>query len=454
MTGETGMEEKMLTEQIRRAGVVGCGGAGFPTHKKICGKAEDFIVNGAECEPLLRTDRYIMANCADQLIAAVEAIGDCLEATRLTIALKAEYVPQVQALEEAIARKNSRVRLHLLAGFYPAGDEHVLVHEVTGRTVPPGGLPMAVGAVVDNVATVLAVYDAMEGKPLTHKYLTVTGAVEHPVVMRVPVGTAFTECIRQAGGDPQRPAFVVAGGPMMGKSVGEQGLEKAVVTKTTSGILVLPADGPHAVREELSVEKILNRARSSCIQCSYCTQLCPRFLLGHPLQPHRIMRRMAMASLEKLPDDKDVLAAQLCCECGVCELYACPMGLSPRRINVLVKGELARRGIRGAFNLAEEVHPDRELRKVPVHRAAARAGVGAFMSLEPEGLVTYTPKQAEIPLKMHIGAPAQPVVAPGDRVEEGTLIARCPENALGAHIHASLSGIVTAVGERIVIESR
>ena len=105
------MEEKTLTEQIRRSGVVGCGGAGFPTHKKICGQAETFIMNGAECEPLLRTDRYIMAHHAEELVAAVEAIGACLEAKDLVIALKREYVPQVQALEAAIARRNSPVRL-------------------------------------------------------------------------------------------------------------------------------------------------------------------------------------------------------------------------------------------------------------------------------------------------------------------------------------------------------
>ena len=454
MTGGKGMEEKTLTEQIRLAGVVGCGGAGFPTHKKICGQAETFIMNGAECEPLLRTDRYIMAHHAEELVAAMEAIGTYLGAENLVIGLKRDYVPQIQALEEVIARRRSLVRLHLLESFYPAGDEHVLVHEVTGKTVPPGGLPLAVGAVVDNAATVLAVSDAMAGKPLTHKYLTVTGLVDRPAVLRVPVGTSFGECIQQAGGDPDRPCFVVAGGPMMGKAVSGDGLQKAVVTKTTSAILVLPADGPHALREELSLEKMLNRARSACIQCSYCTQLCPRYLLGHPLQPHRIMRRVATASLEELLGEKDIQAAQLCCECGVCELYACPMGLAPRRINTLIKGTLARQGIRGSFGPAGTCHEDRELRKVPTRRAAARAGVGEFLNLEPEGLVTYTPRRVEIPLKMHIGAPAQPVVAVGDHVEEGALIARCPDNALGASVHASLSGTVTAVDERIVIESR
>lgn len=442
-----------LTEQIFSAGVVGCGGAGFPTHMKIRGQVEDFIVNGVECEPLLRTDRYIMAHHARELVEAVAAIGSFLEAKRCTIGVKRAYTAQVEALKDAIRETGAAVRLHLLESFYPAGDEQVLVREVTGRTVPPGGIPLAVGAVVDNAATVLAIHDAMAGKPLTDKYLSVAGRVPKPSVLHVPVGTSFAECVALAGGELGEGDFVVAGGPMMGRPMTWERARREVVTKTTSGILVLPADGPHAQRYALSVEKMLNRARSACIQCSYCTQLCPRYLLGHPLRPNRIMRKLAMSPIGELLEDEDVKAAQLCCECGVCELYACPMGLAPRRVNQLVKGELAKAGVRSRFSGGPE-DPDREVRKVPTKKAAARAGVLAYYDWEPGEAVEHTPRRVEIPLKMHIGAPSQPVVAAGDRVERGQLIARCPEGALGAQIHASLTGVVTAVGDRIVIESR
>src|SRR5699024_8623749 len=164
--GERNMRDN-LTELIFSAGVVGCGGAGFPTHKKVCGQVEDFIVNGVECEPLLRTDRYIMAHYARELVETVAAIGAFLQAKRRVIGVKRAYAPQVEALEAAIRETGAAVELHLLESFYPAGDEQVLVHEVTGRTVPPGGIPLAVGAVVDNAATVLAIHDAMAGRPLT-----------------------------------------------------------------------------------------------------------------------------------------------------------------------------------------------------------------------------------------------------------------------------------------------
>lgn len=442
-----------LTELIFSAGVVGCGGAGFPTHKKICGQVEDFIVNGVECEPLLRTDRYIMAHYARELVETVAAIGAFLQAKRCAIGVKRAYVPQVEALEAAIRETGTAVELHLLESFYPAGDEQVLVHEVTGRTVPPGGIPLAVGAVVDNAATVLAIHDAMAGKPLTDKYLSVAGRVPKPSVLHVPVGTSFAECVALAGGELGEGDFIVAGGPMMGRSMTWDQAKREVVTKTTSGILVLPADGAHAQRYQLSVEKMLNRARSACIQCSYCTQLCPRYLLGHPLRPNRIMRKLSMGAIPELLEDEDVKAAQLCCECGICELYACPMGLAPRRVNQLVKGELAKAGIRSKFT-GGDTDPDREVRKAPTRKAAARAGVLEYYDWEPGEAVEYTPRRVAIPVKMHIGAPSQPVVAVGDRVERGQLIARCPEGAMGAQIHASITGVVAAVGDRIVIESR
>jgi len=442
-----------LTDKIFAAGVVGCGGAGFPTHKKVCGTVEDFIVNAVECEPLLRTDRTIMKTQADRLVATVAAIGDFLQAKRCTIATKRGYHEEVAALEQAIASQKSRVELHLLDSFYPAGDEQVLVHEVTGRTVPPAGIPLMVGAVVDNVATVLAIADAMEDKPLTHKYLTVTGEVKHPVVLHVPVGTSFARCIELAGGALESDYFIVAGGPMMGRNFTREQAMNEVVTKTTSGILVLPAEGPHANRYHLNTEKMLNRAKSACIQCTYCTQLCPRALLGHPLAPHKVMRKMAMAPVSEMLDDPDILNAALCCECGICELYACPMGLQPRRVNALVKGELAKAGIRYAgFKGELETDPEREARKAPSKKAAARAGVLKYYDYQINDLVEDEPARLEVPVKMHIGAPSEPVVQAGDRVAAGQLIARCPENALGAQIHSPIGGVVREVGARIVIE--
>lgn len=442
-----------IIEKIEAAGIVGCGGAGFPTHKKLSGDIRCLIVNGAECEPLLRTDRYIMRNQAAQMVKAVSALAAELQIPRCVIALKDHYYEEMTALKRAIDQAGASIELHALESFYPAGDEQTLVYEVTGQVVPPGGIPIAVGAVVSNAATIYAISEAMDDIPFTQKYLTVTGEVRHPVILRVPVGTGFRTCLELAGGPLQDNFFLVSGGPMMGRPMPMSDLDNAVVTKTTSGILVLPADGPHARTDEISIRTMLNRARSVCIQCTFCTQLCPRHLLGHPLRPNLIMRRLATGDEVKgLLNDPVVQSAQLCCECGVCELYACPMGLNPRKINSMLKKELAAARIRRQEDGAEPVpSPYREERKIPTERAAARAGVLKYSGYEIKDFRTAQPDRVSIPLQMHVGPPAVPVVHEGDYVEVGFPIARPKEGALGAVIHASISGRVQFVGERIVI---
>lgn len=442
-----------LLEKIAAAGVVGCGGAGFPTHVKLKGQFEYLIVNGAECEPLLRNDRWLMRNKAAELVEAISTIAEELQIPNAVIALKHHYQEETAALRKAIATAGVKIRIHELESFYPAGDEQTIVYEVTGRVVPPAGLPSEVGAVVDNVATVYAVYQAMKDHPFIWKYLTVTGEVHHPVVLKVPVGTSFRKCIELAGGARRNDYFVVAGGPMMGRPVPAEQLDSAVVTKTTSGILVLPPDGYHASHHAVDLRHMLNRARSACIQCTACSQLCPRHMLGHALEPHRIMRKMAVsADIHEVLADPVIRNAQLCCECGICETYACPMGLQPRKINAAIKQELGKAGIRYQRTESEwTAHPAREMRKAPAQRVASRVGVYAYYDYEIAELVCEKPDKVRIPVKMHIGAPAVPVVAVGDVVTVGMVIARPPEGALGALIHASINGKVTSVDDHITI---
>ncbi|MBQ2094691.1 MAG: SLBB domain-containing protein [Firmicutes bacterium] len=380
-----------LIEKIEAAGVVGCGGAGFPTHRKLSGTFEYLIANGAECEPCLRHDRWLMRNKAKEIVQAMDAIAAELDIPNAVVALKGHYEAEAEAIEAASKELGSKVRVHKMESFYPAGDEQTMVYEVTGRVVPPAGIPAAVGAVVDNVATLYAVWEAMQGIPFTKKFLTVTGEVNEPSVLHVPVGTPFTKCIELAGGAKRSEYFVVTGGPMMGKPVPPEELADAVVTKTTGGILVLPADGYHARVSQLNVKRMLSRAKSACIQCTSCSQLCPRHLLGHPLQPHMIMRKMAMGGEPKdMLDDPVIQSAALCCECGICEVYACPMGLNPRKINAIIKGELREAGIRyERTGDSWTPSPEREVRKAPTDKVAARAGVYRYNKLEVGNYVEY-----------------------------------------------------------------
>ena len=444
-----------ILDQIFEAGIVGCGGAGFPTHVKLKTEVEYFIVNAAECEPLLRTDRYTMKHRASDIIEAVEAIGDSLHAAKKVIALKRHYHDEIACLEEAIAAKNSGTELFLLENFYPAGDEQIMVYEVTGRVIPPAGIPSAVSAVVSNVGTVAAIADAMRGIPLTQKIITVTGEVDVPTIVSAPVGTPIQEVIDAGHPIPGRYT-VILGGPLMGRRVGMDDISKEYVTKTSSGVIVLDEDSHLSGRRNTSVETMLRLAKSACIQCTFCTELCTRHMLGHPLEPHKIMRKLAYNSdVESILDDRDVKQALICSECGVCEEYACPMGLQPRRINKILKTIYGQNKVR--YEREERdvwtAHEAREVRKVPSKRIAGRMGVDQYYDYEINDCVELEPKEVCISTRMHIGAPAKPVVSVGDRVSKGTLIASVERDQMGANIHSSIDGVVTHVdSSRIVIE--
>ena len=439
-----------LLKKIEEAGIVGCGGAGFPTHVKLNAKVENLIINAAECEPLLRTDRFLMKNRPMDIIEAVEEVGKLVGAENCVIALKEVYKKEIASLETALYAKASKVKLHKMKSFYPAGDEQVIVYEVTGKIVPPGGIPLDVGCVISNVATMVAISDAMKDKPFCEKYLTVTGAVNEPVVLQVPIGTSFKECIEKAGGASVRDYSVINGGPMMGKVFSkEEGLSQTV-TKTTSGILVIPDEARTVSSSTASLRQMLNRAKSACIQCSLCTQMCPRHMLGHPLEPHKIMRKLAVSSsFEDVLDNEDVKNALICCECGVCEIVACPMLLNPRRVNGVLKRLYAENGVRYQRTEDEFLADDnREYRKIPTKRAAARAGVLEF-NKDIKKFESFETDEVVISVRQNIGTVPDIIVKDGDKVKKGDKIAVIPEGKLSANLHASIGGTVE-IGDGVI----
>ena len=442
-------------ERIATAGVVGCGGAGFPTHRKLSGNISHYIVNAVECEPLLRTDRYIMIHMAQQVVKAAAVVRKEFGNVPCTIAIKEDYQEEIASLSAAISSIDPEIRLFKMKSFYPAGDEQTLVSEITGQVVPPAGIPLDVGCAVNNVGTMLCIFDALNGIPFTHKYLTVNGSVAQPTVLRVPVGTSYRDCIDGAGGALVEKGFVVSGGPMMGKRLEMSEAMEGSVTKTTSGLLVLPGDGPIASSSRISIAHMKNRARSACIQCRQCTDMCPRYLLGHPLQPHKVMRKLAYAEdLQTLFEDPEMQQALLCCECGICEMFACPMQLQPRRINAMIKAELSQRGIRYPKGEGQRDRSELlEFRKIPSNRIAARAGVLPwYHTCGTDGLIELEPHVVTLFLQQGAGVPALPVVNSGEQVEAGQLIAGCPEGSLGANLHASIRGIALVNRDSITIK--
>lgn len=439
-----------LLEQIYNAGVVGAGGAGFPTHKKLNCKVEYFIINAAECEPLLQTDKYIIRNFSHEIIKAVEATAAEVGAEKVVIGLKKKYINEIEALNKAIKDLNSKVKLHYLKSIYPAGDEHVLVNDVTKKVIPPGGIPLNVGAVVSNVGTVLNIYEAMNGTPVTEKYVSVLGEVNSPKIIKVPIGTSVLECIRAAGGASIKDFVLIMGGPMMGRLILGDEIEKRTITKTDGGIIVLPENHYLVKQRQIPIKHLINRAKSACIQCSACTEMCPRHLLGHPLRPNKIMRAISTT------DDygESFKEALICSECGVCEMYACPMGLSPRRINVFLKGELRKKGIKYSAETKEyKIRDYMDYKQVDVSRLVGRLNISGYTMKNIDKAEEYLPVEVSIPLKQHIGMPAKPVVNAGDTVTKGQLIASVKYEDMGANVHASIDGTVISVGDNIVIKS-
>ncbi|MDR1857363.1 MAG: SLBB domain-containing protein [Desulfovibrio sp.] len=434
---------------VRDAGVVGEGGAGFPAHAKYAGTADTVIANACECEPLLHTDRHHMEHSAEQAMLALKQVAAACGARRVVFAMKRKHADLVPAIEASCRAHGTE--LALLDDFYPAGDEQVLVREVTGRSVPALGIPLAAGCLVANVGTLVSAYGAMRNVPVTHKTLTVTGEVRQPGILRAPVGTPMAECLAAAGGAATPDPVFILGGPMMGRLVdGPEALAAEHVAKTDGGLVVLPRG--HALHRNAAqrVEHMRRRAACACIQCRFCSDLCPRALLGQPFETHRVMKAFGMGM--ELAGEAGRMA-MLCSGCGVCEHYACPMGLSPRRINLAVRKAMSgsKTPYGGPTAPDEARTANRDVRKVPLGRLAMRLDVHRYMDLATPFLGTLEPSRVRIPLNRHIGAPAVPCIAPGQRVEEGACIGDIPEGALGARVHASLAGTVIAVDDGVTI---
>ncbi len=437
--------QENLTALVESAGIVGAGGAGFPTHVKLNAKADTVIINGAECEPLLRVDQQLMAGQAGRLLAALDKIVAHLGAEEGVVALKEHYHTAAEALQRELANY-PKLRLHLLGAFYPAGDEQVIVYEVTGRIVPEGGIPINVGVVVTNVETALNVLDAADGHPVTDKYVTVTGAVRGPKTVKVPLGITVAEALELAGG-PTAPDYrIVNGGPMMGRLVSPE----SVITKTTKGLIAVPAGHPLLNSLERPLNVSLRQAATACMQCSLCSEVCPRGLLGHRIQPHKLMRLTAYGSM--CDPAQTPMNAYLCCGCRLCE-YACVMGLQPWKLNGNLKNILGSQGIRNSLNSKpEQSAPFREYKRFPVHKLIHQLGLAAYdvdAPLEETALPAYA--KVTLPLRQNVGAPAEPAVQTGSQVQKGDLIARIPEGKLGANLHASISGTVTAVSDDSIV---
>jgi len=436
-----------FSARLRASGVVGAGGAGFPAYVKAQSRAEYVLVNAAECEPLLKKDQKLLEYYPEKIFDGLELMMRSTCASKGIVGIKKKHEKIIKRLQE-IARTRKNISVALLGDYYPAGDEHCLVYDITGRVVPMGGIPIDVGCVVCNVETL---YNAAlsDTRPVTEKYITVTGAVKRPCTIKVPVGITYAEAIEIAGGLKIRYAAGIDGGPMMGRVITDL---NTLVTKSSGGIIVLPKDHPLIVKKAQSRPVFSRIGRSACDQCSLCTELCPRYLLGHALQPHRAMRSlMFTGGGSKLHSE----FALLCCECSLCALYSCPENLNPREICVSSKADLRemKLGFKNSVlntGRATAPHPVREERKVPVSKLIKRLGLADYNVDAPYAENDYKPARVRIALLQHVGVPCSSSVKAGDRVKKGAIVGDVPADKLGTPVHASIDGKISKVNDRYV----
>lgn len=437
------MDMKELSLIMQQNGIVGAGGAGFPTYAKLNENAETIILNCAECEPLLRLHRQLLEKYAQEIVETFHQIGQAVGAKEVVIGIKKAYTKTIDALN-AVIGAYPEIRLGLLDEVYPAGDEVVLIYEVTGKVVRPGGLPIECGVAVFNVETVYNVYRAMNQKtPVVDKLVSVVAEVEHPVTVRVPIGTSIEETVRLAGNVTTPNPVYFIGGPMMGFI----GSGAQPVTKTTNAVLVLPESHYIIQRKRQKVSIDLKRAAACCCQCSMCTDMCPRNRLGHPIQPHLFMRAATCKDVQQ-PDI--FVNTFFCSSCGLCEMYSCFQGLSPRTLMAEYKAGLRSHGLKPPKVTPKPVGEEREYRKVPMERLMARLDLTKYNKEAPLDESAVPVRKVKIMLSQHIGAPASPVVKQGDTVTAGQMIAE-PAKGLSVGIHASINGVVKEVSDKYVI---
>ena len=297
-----------LRKKVKAAGIVGIGGAGFPTHVKLSpppeAKVDVLIINGVECEPYLTTDHRLMLEHPEDIIEGAKIILAMLGIKECRIGIEANKMDAVEALRKAAADKASdglKVFVDALKVKYPQGSEKQLIESITKRRVPGFGLPFDVGVIVQNVGTTKAIYEAVAlNKPLYEKVITLTGkGISRPANLKVRIGTRLNDIVSYLGGTTADLARIVMGGPMMGFPVSTLDVP---VTKTTSGVLFL------------TEEEIDSRAHSQCIRCGWCLDACP---MG--LQPNEIGVYVEAGRAQ----DTAKFGLFECFECGCCA-FVCP----------------------------------------------------------------------------------------------------------------------------------
>jgi electron transport complex protein RnfC len=306
LSNERSASSSEIIKKINEAGIVGMGGAAFPSHVKLTiprgKKADHLIINGVECEPYLTSDHALMMEKGEEIMIGITLLMNVIQVKKAIIGIESNKADAIEHLT-AICGRYEGISVQPLKVKYPQGGEKQLINAILERKVPSGGLPVDIGAIVFNVGTAFAVYEAVQkNKPLIERIVTVTGkSVSKPSNFRVRMGTPIKALIEAIGGLPEDTGKLINGGPMMGKALANPEIP---VVKGTSGIVIL------------SESESKRKDGQACIRCSKCLSVCP---MG--LEPYLLMALSQRSLTERLEKNK-VLD---CIECGSCS-YTCPAG--------------------------------------------------------------------------------------------------------------------------------
>jgi Na+-translocating ferredoxin:NAD+ oxidoreductase RnfC subunit len=430
-------------KQIEEAGIIGAGGAGFPTHKKFNPKAEYLIINAAECEPLLAVDKRLSEKYANELIIILTDILEVCQLKKAFIGIKKKNKKAIQALEDNL-NGSKAIEIKALENVYPIGDEVVLTYEILGKIISKGAIPIEHKAIVINLETLFNIYRMKYANAVvTHSYVTVAGEVKLPATYRVPIGTSVTNLIQLTGGAKIDDYEVVIGGPMTGRLANSND----VINKTTKAIILLDKDHTLVHRlQPIKMDSII-KTMGVCSQCRACTDLCPRNLLGQVVEPHKLMNAIANG----ITNNTHMLTTALgCVDCGVCEMYACHHDLSPRKLMSQTKRQFIQSGVRPMGEKIDKPLTERENLKIPSNRLVMRLGLKPYDIEIPLNEMGLQANEVKIKCNQHIGTPLNIIAKIGDKVEVGQMIAQTNGDGLGSYLHASIKGKVTEITEAYI----
>ncbi len=431
------MYKEKFIRLIKDKGVVGGGGGGFPTYAKFSfDNLTTLIINGAECEPLLYSDYFLFSKRNEEIVVVLDKIQEIFNFEEIYIVLKEKRRDLIQYLQKAGIKGIKNLHFYLMRDVYPAGDEQIIIKSIKGLTLPPFTPPGEKGFVVINTQTLLYIYEAIiKNQPTMRRFITVSGYVKTPLVVDVPIGTKVKDLIQLTGGYTTKKPVIFAGGLLMGNLVGES----YSIKKTTTGIVVIPENSKVLFEKKHTADFFSKLSKSVCDQCMECTFFCSRNIIGKKLSPHLIMRNSSKLLSGKLEIPTEILN---CSECGLCYVYSCPLGLSPRKVIRSLKKKVKRRNLKNC-----ETQISEPLIYLPTSEKIKKRLEIDLIDRIPEFYGVYTPQRVSMDLNQGKGKSPKIFIKEGDFVFEGEKIGEVSEEDLGTPIHSPINGMVFSISE-------